>query len=145
MMGAVMKRALALCFAALLALLPPGGTAEQAVDLDLSSLSDVVAYAQIYDMNLSPENYLNKIIRITGWFDYYEDMSLDRVYHSVQIPDSTGCCSMGVEFLWAGDHAWPADYPEFGAEITVCGRFEIYQEEGFDYIRLADAELTWNE
>lgn len=143
-MGEPMKRLLALCLAALL-LLPLGGMAEQTVDLDLSALSDVVAYAQLYDMNLSPENYLDKIIRITGWFDYFEDMTLDQVYQSVQISDSTGCCSMGVEFLWAGDHVWPVDYPDFGTEITVCGRFEIYQEDGYDYIRLADAELTWNQ
>lgn len=141
-----MRRLAIICLALLLALLPLGGLGEERViDVDLAGLSDVVAYAQVYDMNLSPENYLGKIVRITGWFDYFEDMALDRVYQSVQISDSTGCCSMGVEFLWAGDHVWPVDYPDFGTEITVCGRFELYQEDGYDYIHLVDAELTWNE
>ena len=140
-----MKRLKIVCLVLLLALLPPAALSEQVIDVDLSGLSDVVAYAQIYDMNLSPENYVGKIVRVTGWFDYFEDMTLDRVYQSVQISDSTGCCSMGVEFVWAGDHLWPVDYPDFGTEITVCGRFEIYQEDDYDYIHLMDAELTWNE
>lgn len=143
-MTTAMKRIIVLLIAFLLAL-PWQGLSEQVIDVDLAGLSDVVAYAQLYDMNLSPENYLGKLVRITGWFDYFEDMTLDRVYQSVQISDSTGCCSMGVEFLWAGEHVWPVDYPDFGTEITVCGRFEIYQEDGYDYIRLADAELTWND
>ena len=139
-----MKRCIVLLIAFLLAL-PWQGLSEQVIDVDLAGLSDVVAYAQVYDMNLSPVSYLGKLVRITGWFDYFEDMTLDRVYQSVQISDSTGCCSMGMEFLWAGEHVWPVDYPDFGTEITVCGRFEIYQEDGYDYIRLADAELTWND
>lgn len=140
-----MKKIGIVCLVLLLAPLPLAALSEQTIDVDLSGLSDVVAYAQIYDMNLSPENYVGKIVRVTGWFDYFEDMPLDQVYQSVQISDSTGCCSMGVEFVWAGDHLWPVDYPDFGTEITVCGRFEIYQEDGYDYIHLMDAELTWNE
>jgi len=116
---------------------------EQTADLDLSNASATVIYAQVYNMMVEPEAFLGKIVRLTGYFDYFEDMQRDLVYFSVLIPDATACCAQGIEFVWAGEHDWPDDYPEPGEEITVCGRFDIYQEDGYEYIHLTDAEVTW--
>ena len=41
----------------------------------------------------------------------------------------------------SGSHAFPEDYPELDSEITVTGTFGTYMEDGFEYIRLADATL----
>lgn len=116
---------------------------ERAIDIDLANASDTVVYAQLVNMMVSPQEYLGKIVRLTGWFEYFEDPIQDAVYFSAMIPDATACCMQGMEFVWAGEHDWPLDYPEAGTEITVCGRFELYEEDGYEYMHLTDAELDW--
>ena len=36
---------------------------------------------------------------------------------------------------------YPDDYPELNAEITVTGTFEIYEKNGIQYCRLANAAI----
>ncbi len=31
-----------------------------------------------------------------------------------------------------------------GMELTVTGRFELYEEEDFTDVHLVDADVTWN-
>lgn len=47
----------------------------------------------------------------------------------------------GCEFVLADPNASPENYPELGAEITVVGTFQSYEEKGDTYYHLADAEL----
>ena len=54
----------------------------------------------------------------------------------------TACCSQGLEFVLAGEHSYPADYPELGTEITVVGTFQTYEENGYMDCHLVDAEIT---
>ena len=42
----------------------------------------------------------------------------------------------------AGEHSYPADYPEPGTEITVVGTFQTYEENGYVDYHLVDAEMT---
>ena len=51
-------------------------------------------------------------------------------------------CSQGLEFVLAGEHSYPADYPELGTEITVVGTFQTYEENGYVDYHLVDAEMT---
>lgn len=137
-----------LIFALLFCLLLSGAAAAQAsipiqIDLDMSLMSGTVAYAQVYQMMYEPEAYLGKIIRVTGFFDAFEDRETGIVYTSCVIPDAAACCAQGLEFIWAGDHPWPEAYPEPGASLTVTGRFETYIEDNWMYLRLADAEVEW--
>ena len=113
------------------------------IDLDLSKMSGTVAYAQVYQIMYDPEAYLGKIIRVTGFYDVFEDRDTGMVYTSCVIPDAAACCLQGIEFVWAGDHAWPDAYAEPGASLTVTGRLETYLEDGWMYVRLADAEVEW--
>ena len=53
------------------------------------------------------------------------------------------CCSNGIEFLWDGEHSYPADYPEQGANITVVGEFDKYYEGRNLYIQLVNAQLSF--
>ncbi len=117
--------------------------APEAVDLDLSQMSGTVAYAQVYQMMYEPEAYEGKIIRIAGYFDVFKDEATGMVYTSCIIPDASACCAQGIEFVWAGEHAWPDAYPEPGASLTVTGRFETYLEDGWMYIHLVDAIVIW--
>ena len=118
-------------------------TAPQVVDLDLSKMSGTFVYAEIYQMMMDPQAYIGKVIRLSGWYDVYEDSTTGMVYTSCIIPDATSSCAQGIEFVWGGEHRYPQDYPEPGADLVVTGRFETYLEDDYEYIHLADAEVVW--
>ena len=116
---------------------------EQRIDLDFAQFSGTMVYAQIYQMALHPEDYIGKIIRLSGWYDVIVDDGTGAVYTVCFIPDAAACCAQGIEFVWGGEHSFPDHYPESGAEIVVTGRFETYFEGEWEYMHLVDAELTW--
>ena len=122
-----------------------GGPSYEApeIDMDLSAFSATVVYAQIYQMAIHPEDYLGKIIRIAGWYDVFTDDITGLYYTVCIVPDAAACCAQGIEFVWGGEHSFPDHYPESGEEIVVTGRFETYFEGDWEYMRLADAELSW--
>lgn len=113
------------------------------VDLDLSKLSGTVVYSQIYNMMYEPEPFIGKVIRMAGYYSAYEDLERNVVYHACVIPDATACCAQGIEFIWAGEHAWPEEYPMEGTDIIVTGRMETYEEDGYMYLHLVDSEVLW--
>ena len=112
------------------------------VDLDLSGMSGTVVYSQVYNMMMEPDSFLGKVIKMSGYYSFYEDTERGVVYHACVIPDATACCAQGIEFVWGGEHQWPADYPEAGTDITVTGRLETYEEDGTTYLHLVDAEMV---
>ena len=122
-----------------------GGTAlaESAVDVDLTAMSSTMIYSYVYQMMSDPDAYIGKIVRIAGWYDVFQDPDTGMVYTCCFIPDAAACCAQGLEFVWVGEHAYPADYPEAGANLIVTGRFETYLENGWEYVHLADAEVIW--
>jgi len=113
------------------------------IDLDMSGMSGTVVYAQIYNLLSDPTPWLGKIIRIAGYYSFFDDQEQGIVYHACIVPDATACCAQGIEFVWAGEHHWPDDYPKDGVDITVTGRLEIYEENGYSYLHLEDAEVLW--
>ncbi len=114
-----------------------------AVDLDLSDMSGTIVYAQVYNLLYDPTPWLGKVIRMAGYYSYYDDQEQGIVYHACIIPDATACCAQGIEFVWAGEHSWPDDYPEEGVDITVTGQLELYEENGDNYLHLVDSEVLW--
>jgi len=114
------------------------------IDMDISGMSSTLAYAQIYNLLSDPSPWLGKTIRMSGLYSFYDDQEHNIVYHACIISDATACCTQGIEFVWAGEHPWPVDYPESGTEITVTGRLEIYEEGGRKYLHLVDADLLWD-
>ena len=137
---------LALCLVlCLLAALPASGlpeAQEPVIALDLSKMSGTVVYAQIYNLMYDPEPWLGKVIRMSGYYNYFNDTARGVVYHACIVPDAAACCTQGIEFVRAGTFAWPDDYPELGDPITVTGRLEIYEENGTRYLHLTDAEMV---
>ena len=111
------------------------------MDVDLTTLSSTMVYAEVYNMLVSPNDYIGKIIRMKGLFAYYEDPQTGNLYFACIIADATACCSQGIEFTLADAYTYPDDYPELGSEITVVGEFETYTENGYSYCRLANASL----
>ncbi|MCR5297029.1 MAG: hypothetical protein K6E17_06435 [Clostridiales bacterium] len=113
-----------------------------AVDLDLTRMSSTVIFAQINRMMMVPDEFMGKVIRVSGELDVWQDPETGVVYTSCIVWDATACCPQGLEFLWAG-HDYPDGFPEAGTAVTVTGRFETYMEGANMYARLADASLEW--
>ena len=129
--------------AAVEALQTPKTNNDHPIDLDLTTISGTVVYSQVYDMMMQPEAYLGQKIRMKGTFGYYQDPDTQQEYFAAVIADATACCAQGIEFVWKGEHSFPQDYPPLDTEITVTGIFDTYEENGYSYIQLTDAEVEW--
>ncbi len=113
--------------------------------LDLTRVSGTVAYAQIDRLLREPENYDGMELRVRGvYMPFMNEDGTQFVSAGCIVADAAGCCMQILEFDWAGEHAFPDDYPPAGAEVTVAGRFEARREGQAVSGRLTDAELTWN-
>ena len=117
--------------------------APETIDLDLKGLSGVVVYAQVNNLVTDYPSWLGKTIRIEGYYSA-TDGGDGTVYHACIIPDATQCCAQGLEFVRAGEHAYPDDYPEEGAGIIVTGQLELYRDLALDtdFLHLVDADLV---
>ena len=71
-----------------------------------------------------------------GQFAYYENPDTKDQYFACMIADAMACCSQGLDFVLAGEHTYPDDYPAPDTEITVTGTLEMYEVDGFQYCRL---------
>lgn len=131
---------LALLIAASLAACNETTPAATDVDLDLTKLSSTMVYAEVSNMMTNPSGYTGKTVKMQGTFAVYHDDATGKNYFACLIADATACCSQGIEFVLAGDHTYPADYPEIGSEIAVRGTFGTYFEGEYMYCQLTDAE-----
>lgn len=111
-------------------------------EVDLTVLNSNMVYSTVYNMVNSPKDYLGKTVKASGTFDVFTNPDTGEMYYACIIADATACCSQGLEFIWKGDHAYPADYPKVGDVITIGGEFETYQEGASTYCRLKNAELA---
>lgn len=110
-------------------------------DVDLTTLDSNMVYAQVYDLVYGEKDYTGQMIRAKGVFDYYFDPQTNQEYFMVLISDATACCAQGIEFVLAGEHTYPDDYPELGAEITIHGVFNTYEDAYGSYVQLKDAVI----
>ena len=126
----------------------PSQPAAGKVDVDLTVLSSTMVYAEVYNMLYNdPESYLGKTVRARGEFSIYQlvvdgVLQPDPVAYACIIADAAACCAEGMEFVLKDDLAYPDDYPELGAEITVIGEFQSYEENGMTWYHLVNARLA---
>lgn len=113
----------------------------EGVDIDLSSLSSTVVYAQVYRMMYYPEEFVGKTIRMEGLYSDFLDEATGKHYYACIIQDATACCAQGVEFEPVDSYSYPDDYPSDGDTVVVEGVFDVYQEGEFNYCTLRDAEF----
>lgn len=107
----------------------------EGVDVDLTAVSDTIAYAQLYDMLVHKEDFIGKVVRLKGIFASFHSEETGMDYYSCQVTDNTLCCSMGLEFVLGQGHGYPRD----GEEIVVQGVFDTYEENNLIYCTLRDA------
>lgn len=119
----------------------PAAPSSEGVDVDLTKMSSTMVYSEVLNMQQSPDDYYGKIVKMQGPFNVTE-IDNNRYYACI-IKDATACCSTGIEFVWAGDHTYPDDYPEKNQEITVIGTFNVYTEGNSKYLQLKDADVQF--
>ena len=123
-------------------------TSADGVDVDLTVLSSTMVYSEVYNMLYNdPAHYLGKTVKARGEFSIYQlvtdgVLQPDPVSYACIISDAAACCAEGMEFVLKGDLTYPDDYPELGAEITVIGEFQSYEENGMTWYHLANARLV---
>ncbi|MCR5486579.1 MAG: hypothetical protein K6F35_03500 [Lachnospiraceae bacterium] len=113
----------------------------EGIDVDLTTLSSTMVYSEVYNMLVSPENYIGKTVKMDGSFAFYHDEYSNKDYFACVIADATACCSQGIEFILTDDYTYPDDYPEEGGEICVVGVFDTYQEGDYTYCTLREAKI----
>ena len=111
------------------------------VDLDLTRMSGTMVYAEVLNIMMDPDAYVGKTIRMAGLFSAWEEELNHQMYYSCVVEDATACCGQGIEFVWAGEHEWPDDYPVLDSEIEVTGVFDRYEEFDTVYYHVRDAVL----
>ena len=118
------------------------------IDIDLTALSRTMVYSEVYNMLYNdPAHYLGKTVKARGTFSIYQlvtdgGLQPDPVSYACIISDAAACCAEGMEFVLEGDYTYPDDYPELGAEITVIGEFQSYEENGMTWYHLVNARLA---
>ena len=123
-------------------------TSADGVDVDLTVLSSTMVYSEVYNMLYNdPAHYLGKTVKARGEFSIYQlvtdgVLQPDPVSYACIISDAAACCAEGMEFVLKDDLAYPDDYPELGAEITVIGEFQSYEENGMTWYHLVNARLA---
>ena len=129
---------------------PPASQSQSTggIDVDLTALSSTMVYSEVYSMMSFPDDYIGKTVKMKGQFAVYQATDEngafipDKMFFACMIADATACCAQGLEFALAGKPVYPDDYPELGAEITVVGTFEWYEEDGCRYYRLGNAAFV---
>ncbi len=111
------------------------------VDVDLTTLSSTMVYAEVYNMLSCPDDYIGKTIKMSGAFSDYFDESTGNRYFNCIVADATACCSQGIEFELSNAYKYPYDYPVNGAEVCVTGTFDTYKEGDYFYCTLRNASL----
>ncbi len=123
-------------------------TSADGVEVDLTVLSSTMVYSEVYNMLYNdPAHYLGKTVKARGEFSIYQlvtdgVLQPDPVSYACIISDAAACCAEGMEFVLKGDLTYPDDYPELGAEITVIGEFQSYEENGMTWYHLVNARLA---
>ena len=107
------------------------------VDVDLTRLSETVLSAELMNILANSKDYIGKTIKVSGIYSFAFHEPSGEIYHYVITKQGDACCQEGLEFIWAGDHVFPDDYPAMGTPIVVYGEFTRYQGEGFRHFYLA--------
>jgi hypothetical protein len=77
-------------------------------------------------MVIAPQDYFGREVKVQGTYyaEYYE--STGEYYHYVVVEDEAACCKQGLEFVWAGEHMYPDEYPPNETSILIDGKFGYY-------------------
>ena len=112
------------------------------IDVDLTTLSSTMVYAEVYNMMTAPKDYIGKTVKMAGNFSYFQDENTGKEYFACIVQDATACCAQGIEFELSGSHKYPDDYPKKDAMVCVIGEFDTYIEGDSSYCTLRNARFA---
>ncbi len=133
-----MKKLFSALFLALLLPALALGEALPPVDLsgpvqhDVTRLGGSMAYAQVYDMLMSPESYVGHTVRLRGRYFEVKPKGADAPYRLILIRDEAACCELAMEFALTGDTGGLA-FPAQDAPIELTGMMSMLEEGGISY------------
>jgi len=119
-----------------------GSRPAEGVDVDLTAMSSIMVYSEVYSIMTQPEKYMGKTIKTSGPYSTGHNDETGENYHFVIVEDATACCRQGLEFMWNGEHVYPDDYPYENAKIEVVGVLKKYGGPGAIYYYLAVDDIT---
>lgn len=108
---------------------------ESSFDLDLTTMSSTMVYSEVYNIMVSPKDYIGKTIKMKGTCSIYPGENGHDDYYACVIMDATACCAQGIEFVLKDGQ----EYPKEGDPVEVSGVFDTYDEDGTMYCHLTDA------
>ena len=110
-----------------------------ATEIDLTSMSSTMVYSYIYNMIVTPDDFIGQRFKIRGTYDeqFWDQTNL--TYHYIVIADATACCAQGLEFVLTDPNA---AYPQVGEEFEISGVFGTYVENGTLYIQITADQIT---
>jgi len=106
---------------------------------DVVEIKEKMFIAQTNDVYFNPEDYLGKTIRYEGIFDIYEEDVTGEIFYAV-IRYGPGCC--GIDGDAGFEVKWDSEYPNQNDWVEAIGVLEEYEDNGFNYLRLALTSLT---
>lgn len=102
----------------------PTESAAQEPQVDLSRLSDTMAYAEFFYVASQPENYRGKTMRIRGEYQTLYAESIQKTMHWLVLTDQAACCSVALTLeLPEGSQI---QFPENGANMELVGLVDYY-------------------
>ena len=116
--------------------------AEEDIDIDLTVLSSTMVYSQVFQMIVSPDDFMGKTIKIGGICTCYHSSVANKDYYSCYVQDAAACCSQGIAFTLNDSYSFPDEYPINNEEITLIGVFGTYQEGKYFYPMILNASLV---
>jgi len=113
-------------------------TNANSADTDIIDIGEKMFVGQMNDIYANTDDYIGKTIRYEGFYVCYEDESTGASYPCI-IRNGPGCCGydsqVGFEFSWDGELPQDDDW------CRLTGVVAIYQEDGFDYIKIDATNL----
>jgi zinc transport system permease protein len=119
---------------------PDSASADTAAaeDSDIIEIREKMFIAQTNDIYFNTPDYLGKTIKYEGIFTVYEVPETGAVYYSV-IRYGPGCC--GIDANAGFEVLWDKPYPQQNDWVEAIGVLEQYEEDGYQYLRLALSSL----
>lgn len=115
---------------------------KEEIDVDLTTHSSTIVYAEVYNMMANPYDYYGQVIKMRGEIATYRSEADGLDHYGCLIKDATACCTQGIEFYLKETYSYPDDYPEVGTECSVVGTFDVTEDGNFLIISLKDADLV---
>ncbi len=132
-----MKKGLFLIFIVIISLFS-GCKNESSNEIGIFEIKEKMFVTQCNDIFLNPGDYENKIIKIEGMYNEYED-SKGKI-HKYVYRNGPGCCGndgvVGFEFFYDGNNPKRNDW------IEAVGKVEVVKEAGYINIVLNLDKLT---